>query len=420
MQFRKNKHLRMVYNFWKTSSRKFFILRKKFEFPLWSLWSRVRYGRSIFLDTNMVARRKTEIDGRVQKLKNTHGPYFVTDIIEKEINDLVGNGADRIFPHKYRIISFSRLREISPALCPVYYNLISWMYNPANITSPEFHLHLLQSLKLRGRKLNKSQEKLYMKFMDRLKKGAESKIDSSGKPKSELARCIDISAFQYFQKKIKNKNSKNLLNDYKNICTIILFALLSKTNIIFITADRDMLAIVLTLIESLAQGMTFPYFFLPTLTDKDKKDLFSGKTITRFINFNEFKQYCEKLLGDILNPYWKKDHISFRVRLWDNKKQDFIEDLFINFDSLCREMVLNMHGPLSCPFAKNDTHGNWLHYQFWPPPLKSPNVVRVVLSVKKVKSRRNIYVPDFIHRQSCKYAIDDANDRLRGYYGFRL
>lgn len=397
-----------------------FTSKKKIEYLFWSFISKVKYGNAVFLDTNMIMSSDQKPDERIEKLHRHSFQYFITDVISKEIRDLENSGLNRIFPHKYKIVGFSKLREILPSLCPIYYNLISWMYNPANITSSEFYLHLLQSLKLRGRKLNKSQEKLYMKFMDRLKRGAENNINASGKPKTLLAKHINISAFQYFRKKIKNRNSENLLNDYKNISTVLLFALLNKTNTVFVTADRDLLAIVLTLAESLAQGMTSPYFFLPTLTDQDKHNLFTGKHITRFLNFKDFQKYNENLLGDILNPYWQKDHISFKVRFWDNKNKCFVEDVVINFDDMGREMVLNMHGPLSCPYAKNDTHGNWLHYQYWSPPLKSPNVVKVLLSVKKVKSRQNIYVPNFIHQQTCKYAIDDRTGNLKNYYGFWL
>ncbi len=414
----KNKNLRKSRNSQPTG--KFFTLKKKIEFLFWSIFSRIKYGNAIFLDANMIMSNDPKSDGRIEKLYKRSTRYFLTDVIVKEVHDLANGGLNCIFPYKYKIVGFSKLREILPSLCPVYYNLISWMYNPANITSPEFHLHLLQSLKLRGRKLNKSQEKLYMRFMDHLKRGAENDINASGKPKTLLAKHIDISAFQYFRKKIKNRGSKNLLNDYKNISTVLLFALLNKTNTVFVTADRDLLAIVLTLAESLAQGMTFPYFFLPTLTDQNKHDLFAGKYITRFLDFKDFRKYNENLLGDILNPHWQKDYVSFKVRLWDDKEQCFVEDMVLNFDDIGREMILNMHGSLSCPYAKNDTHGNWLHYQYWPPPLKSPNVVKVLLSVKKIKSRRNIYVPGFIHRQTCKYAIDDRSGRLKEYYGFWL
>lgn len=418
MDFRRNKYLRKVYS--SRIARKIFSFRKQAEFPFWLAISRIKYGTAIFLDTNMIMSDDSKPDGRVGKLHKRSMKYFITDIVAKEINDLTNNGLNRIFPHRYKTVGFAKMREILPPLCPIYYNLISWMYNPANIAVSDFHLHLLQSIKLRGRKLTNSQEKLYMHFMNRLKKSAENDFDKNGKPKAQLAKNIDISFLQYFRKKIKNRGSENLLNDYKNISTILLFSLLNKTNTVFVTADRDLLAIVLTLTESLAQGMAFPYFFLPTLTDRDKHDLLDSKRITRFLNFDEFKKYHDNLLGDILNRYWQKDYVSLRIRLWDKKSQCFIEDLILNFDDLGREMVLNMHGPLSCPCAKNDTHGNWLHYLYWPPSLESPNVVKVLLSAKKIINRQNIYIPDFIHQQNCKYAIDDRSGELKKYYGFWL
>jgi hypothetical protein len=398
-------------------SNKFLQIKTNTKLFLWRLFGRIKYGNFIFLDSNMIMSNNHKSDGRTKRLRK-YSNYFITDVVSREIDDLGRGGLNCIFSHKYKIVNFSDLRKIIPSLCPVYYNFISWMYNPANITTPEFSLHLLQSLKLRGRTLTKDQDTLYNYLMDRLKSGAENNTDALGHPKSLLAKNIDLSAFQYFKKKIKNRKSSNLLNDYKNVSIILLFALLNKKNTSFVTADRDLLAVVLTLIDSIVQGMAFPYFFLPTLTRQDTNNLLSGKRITRFIDFKKFEEYIDNLRGDILSSSWQKDHIFFKIRLWDTKNKCFVEDLTINFNDLEREMILNMHGSLSCPYAKNNTHGNWLFYRYWPPPLKSPNVLKVLLSAKPIKNRRNVDVPEIFHQQTCKYAIDDKNDKLKEYYGF--
>jgi len=415
MDIRRYKHLRTIYNL----HQKYYGQIKKIEFVFRSLLSRVRYRKAIFLDTNMLIAKEAEIDKRIEKFNKFSGHYFITDAILKEVNDL-SRGLKQIFPYKINNVSFADLRQKFPSTCPVYYNFIFNMYNPANIASPDFPLHLLQSIKLRNRKLDKSQSQSYMRLMDRFKKGADNKTNSKGQLKSPIAQQMDIGAFQYFQKKIKNRNSDNLLNDYKNISLALLYALLYKKNTVFVTADRDILAIVLTLAESLAQGMSFPYFFLPTLTSKDKRDLLAGKRITRFIAYDKFEKFYGDLLGDILNPYWKKNHFSFKVRLWDTKRQCFIEDLSINFNNMARQYILNMHGPLCCPFAKNNTHGNWIHCQYWPPPLKSPNVVKILLSRKRTINKRNMFAPDLVHQQYCKYAHDDMSGLLKNYLGFWL
>ncbi|MBU3924488.1 hypothetical protein KJ854_00955 [Patescibacteria group bacterium] len=397
------------------------MLKRKVRSLFWLGFSKIKYANHFFLDSNMVVSGESKSDGRVEKLHRYFSTYLLTDVVAKEVQELLDNGRNRIFLRRYGIVSFLKLREVFPSLCPVYYNLISWMYNPANIASQEFALHLLQSLKLRGRTLSSVHEKLYMRFMSRLKQESENNVSNlTGKPKTLLAKNMDISAFHYFRKKIKNRNSENLLNDYRNISSVLLFALTNKTNVVFATADRDLLAIIWTLAESLAQGITFHYFILPTLTDNEKHDILSGKKITRFLDFKKFKDYNEGVLGDILNPYWQKDHISFRVRLWDNNEKCFVEDMVVNFDNMGRELILNMHGPLSCPYAKNNTHGNWIHYQYWPPPLKSPNVIKVMLWGKKIINRKDIYVPDHIHQRTCRYAIDEKNGRLKEYYGFWL
>jgi len=406
---RQNKRFDQFRTFWK----------KNIAYKFWSFISRVIHRRAFFLDSNLIFRNLNQHNSYPTLSRKLLSQYFITDTIAEEISALEKNGLSKIFFCKYRILGFSSIRKKYPFVCPIYYTLISWMYNPANIASLEFPIHLIQSLKLRGRQLTKVQNNLYMKCMDRVKRGAESTINSDGKPKTALAKNMDISLSQYLKKKIKNRGSKNLLNDYKNVCLALLFTLLKKQNTTFITADRDLLAIVLTLTESIAQNSTFHFMILPTLSDLDKRNLLAGKMITRFLSFKEFQKKFERVLSDLLNPYWKKNHIYFSIKLWDEQNKSFIEELMINFDSIGQESILHTHGPLSCHFAKNDTHGNWLHYQFWPPPPPpSPDVVKIIVTAKKIINRRNIFVPDAIHKLNCKYAIDDSMDNLKKYYGF--
>ena len=135
----------------------------------------------------------------------------------------------------------------------------------------------------------------------------------------------------------------------------------------------------------------------------------------------EFQKFYNGTLKDILNPYWKKDRNYFRIMFWDDKTQKYYKDIYINFDSLMRDGALHMHGPMSCHFADNHTHGNWLHYQYyWPPELSTPNDVKVIITVKKVRQHKNIYVPDYIHVLNCKYAQDDVKNNLKAYLGFYL
>jgi len=405
-----NRHFDKFRNFW----------RQKVAYRFWSLISSVIHRKVFFLDSNLIFRNLNQDNSYPTLSRKFISQYLITDTVAEEILALQKSGLSKVFFYRYRVLGFSSLREKYPFVCPIYYTLISWMYNPANIASPEFPIHLIQSLKLRGRKLTRVQNNLYMKLMDRVKRGLDSTINFGGKPKTDLARNMDISLSQYLKKKIKNRGSKNLLNDYKNISLALIFTLLRKQNTTFMTADRDLLATVLTLTESIAQNSTFHFLILPTLSDSDKRDLLAGKMVTRFLSFREFQKKFNGVLSDLLNPYWKKNHICFSIKLWDEKTKKFIEELIINFDSIGQESILHTHGPLSCHFAKNDTHGNWLHYQFWPPPPASPDVVKVIVTAKKIINRRNIFVPDAIHKLNCKYAIDDSMDKLKNYYGFWL
>jgi hypothetical protein len=397
-------------------------LIKKLKFQYWSLISKFKYDQAIFFDTNMFVSNPKEYETRkkrAERFNKNPDNYFITDAVAKEVKDFDSRGFKRLLQQKYKVLKFSDLREAYPNICPTYYSLITSIYNPANISSPEFLLQLLQSKKLREIKLTALEEETYKTIMDGLKKGAESSLDAKGNPKSLLSKHMDKGAYQYFKKKIANRDSENLLNDYKNISLSILYCVLNKRNTVLVTSDRDILAIVLVLAESLAQNFVFPHFYLKTLSDQDKKELLQGNKLNHSIKLSEFEEYYEGVLGDILNPYWQKDHVSFKIRFWDDRLEAFIEDMVVNFDMVGQEMILNMHGPLSCPFAKNDNYGNWIHYLYWPPTQTDLNI-RVELSAKKIINRKNIYVPDLMHQFRCKYAIDDNAGKLKEYYSFKI
>jgi hypothetical protein len=192
-----------------------------------------------------------------------------------------------------------------------------------------------------------------------------------------------------------------------------------KKNVTFITADRDFLAIVLVFVESLSQGIAFNSLILQEMTDIDKKKILRGKKKTLFIDYNKFKTEYNGVMFDILNRFWQKDFLTFKIRFWDRDEQIFIKDLILKFDKNLRILTLNMHGPLNCSCAKNDDFGKWMHYYYWPPPLKSPDVVRVRIEKKPIV-RKNIFISEDEHNNSCKYANDDKNNRLNEYFGFWL
>ena len=384
----------------------------------WSFISYLKHKNIYFLDANILAFDSEEPDKRVKKLRPFGKKLFVTNTVNNEFKGLLERGLSGA-GLKYKTTGFHSLREKYPNLCPLYYNMISRMYNPSNIASPEFFINLIQARKLRGQKLDRGEEKIYNLSMDRLKKGADTKTDKNGKPLSPIGRHLNIGASMYYKKKMKDKNSPSLMNDYRNAALIMIYTLINKCNTTFVTADHDVLPILFNYAESLAQESTLNYFVLSTLTDTEREDLFKRKTITRNLNFKEFKEFYNGTLNDILNPYWKKDRIYFSVMFWDDKAQKYLKEIYLNFNNLMRETALHMHGPMSCYFAKNDTHGNWLGYRYyWPPLSNEPDTIKVEIVFKKIFNRKNIYVSDHVHLLNCQYAMDDVKNNLRAYLGF--
>lgn len=370
----------------------------------------------VFLDTNVVMSQNKDLVHRV-KLLESEMLFYVTDIVDMESQHMIRNQFCKSINVR-NVISFSQMRLENPALCPVYYNLIASMYNPANLASPDFVLQMLQSLKLRGKKMTKNNNDVYSKLMQRLKISSDRTVHEDGTKKIPLAKEIDKGAFHYFRKRVKNKESISLMNDYRNLATMLIYSLLEETDIVFITADRDTLVIVITLAESIAQYMAFVTLIFGELSDSDIAKIMDRGRVMRFLSFEKFCEVADGCLGDIINSTWMKQFIEIKFRLWSDEENDFVDDYVLKFNDDLKDFTLNFHGQLSCPVAKNSTHFNWLSYKYWAPSVSSPDTVKISMTRKKIFNRKNRSIPPFVHDCCCKYVCHDRNGELVHYSGF--
>ena len=211
----------------------------------------------------------------------------------------------------------------------------------------------------------------------------------------------------------------NLKMDGKHI---LIHTLLNRQNITFVTSDHDSIAYLFNWVDSISQELVFKQMIIKRLGDKEKRQLLAGKKFTFFLDYKEFSELNEGTRRDILNYDWKKDGFCFRIKFWDNKNKKYFNSFYLNFNDETRELFLNLHGQLDCPFGKNNTHGNFITYLYWWPTSSIHNIsiIKVLVSRKGLINKENKIVSCKKHDAICKYAISDLNNQLDSFSGFRM
>lgn len=134
--------------------------------------SRVLYKNSYFLDSNFLIQKH---DNRYKIFRNKTKKFLVTEYISNEISGKENNWKNLIDPNNLKTINFDDLRSIFPATCPVYYNFIKSIHNPANICSNDFLINKNFAVKERG-KLNEDRKELNQILISRFYKGHKKKL----------------------------------------------------------------------------------------------------------------------------------------------------------------------------------------------------------------------------------------------------
>lgn len=375
----------------------------------------LRNKSSYFLDTNILIKRE-------KRKKNPPISFFeylnglkTTEATFNELVEKRNGGAllRQILFDRLNVVNFNDLYQKSVAICPVYYTLISSIYNPANICSEFFIIQLIQSMKFAEKKLEKTHTQLYQQLMDELAQFAKNAKEDTGL--SLLDKNINISTYKFYKKRIskKQRNSPAAFNDYRSFITAFLYSVINKQNVIFVTADRDFFTIHRNLIESIAQESVFKSMILEKLTDVEKDKLLSGKgRVTKYLSYKQFKENVDNFIQDMISCDWQKEFTTFSIRFWDYEKEQYAKDLVLYIDTTLNEIILNTHSNLSCYSAKNDTYSNWLGYYYWPPSQHNEDTIKLVIYAKKIKNIQQLPFSPIEHNRVCKYVAGDYFNRM--------
>lgn len=383
------------------------------------LESNLFYKKTFFLDSNFLIPKN---DRRHKILRNKGRKFLVTEYIFNEINKKNNDWQKIISPNRLNIINFEDLRINFPATCPLYYNFIKSMHNPANICNPDFFINKNFAVKEKH-KLTNERIDFNQVLISRFYKGHKNEFNKLGKKKGDWENYLNASFLSRLNKRKSLKNKGTLFfNDYKNLSLILVYTLLNRRNSYFFTSDIDIFCNLFTWIDSMAHQTALKIILLNQMKEEGKTELLKGKKLVFYINYDEFKKQCDETLEYLLIDNKKKKRFNLVIKYWDKNKQKFYNGMKIAFDENIRDLLINNQGLLWCPFAANNTHGNFFRYLYlWPPnSIHDINTIKVSVQAKSRVHADNITTSKMIHNLYCKFKIEEDSGDSIFYQSFRI
>ena len=386
------------------------------------LHTSIKYGRTFILDTNFLVRRASESsDKRYRKNLFHFSTILTTETVIKEKDLLLTTGRySYIGPSReLEVLSFEEIRKDIPYLCPLYYNFLSWMHNPASFMSDDFHLHaLLKEDVIDGEKISDRHvwDRLINHFTKSREIRSEELEDNPSLDDEWVVMCKSALGANRKKRKAIKKDDQHYFNDLKLVALSLFYTLDKKRNVTILTADSDFINLVFTLWGSFANEQSFKTEILEKINND--KISFSGKNVE--INLNAISLYKKKegLIRDVFADNWKRDYVIFKLKYWDQNRNKYFTFTF-RINEVIRALLLNSWGNYFCPFAQDPRMGNWLGFKWYEPHPKDlvNGLGGVEVKVEMWKKYRwpvCSYVDKGIHEEVCLYPKMDKECN----YGF--
>jgi len=379
-----------------------------------------------FFDTNMIV-SNSRSDLRVLKLFTLNKSYFIDDHLAEEIRLLKEKeGFRTILESKLQVMTFDDLRRKSPEICPLYYNFITAMHNPAIVWGQNFFAENTLAELMKGDWSSAEEKQKYEKAHGKIMNHLHEQVELKKKNKyrnEKLYDFIQSANFKSLKKKREaiKKNDPNYFNDLRCMSLALIYCLINKKNVTFVTADVDHINLLSNLTETLSQQQAFVYFTLSQLGEEGKKRLLKGDKTTLSLPTFDFIKMREELEGDMYDASWKKDSFCFKVKFWDQDRQKY-RSFSLGFNKNQHEMFLTLSGQLCCPYAQNNSHGNWICFKYWWPPRAPDDLfnLKVEVGTKSIINKRNRYVENEYHNAVCKYVLQDKINDVRSFSQFSI
>lgn len=398
-----------------------FLFRCRFHFLsfLGSMFISLRYKNVYFFDTNFIVSYKVKLDKRYKKLYTFGKNFYITEPIQREIGQLLQKPNFRkVFKGNLQTISFDDLYLSGQGICPVYYNFIGSMHNPANLGYIDFPLQLIFSKIIKKKEFSDEENKLYSRLMDKLIKTYNYHSNELGMEHARVVGEACIKSIKKRKKGLKGK-SKNYPNDLRNLATIFLYALLHRENVTFVTTDSDAVAYFFDWTSTLAQQITFQVKCLSELSKNDKEGMrmmVAGKKKALFFARNELIKDIRSILRNIYSKNGKYFSPRISIKYWDQTREKFYE-VDINVDEYTRNCFKNLHGPLNCSTARNNDLGNFIKYIYWSPSSIYDNTIKILPICKSIH-RISQQFPSEVHDKICRYRVKDLSNDFDSFRTF--
>ena len=105
----------------------------------------------------------------------------------------------------------------------------------------------------------------------------------------------------------------------------------------------------------------------------------------------------------------------FRILFWDQKKRKYVECIRLNFNEDARDIMLHLHGHLSCPFVQNADHGNMFRYKY---ELLPDETLNIEVLPKSIRTFVTTIASKEQHSRKCKYVQQDKEGDFKYFTEF--
>lgn len=384
---------------------------------LGALYRPLRYKTCYFFDTNFFVLPKERLPRWIPSLNRN---YKLTETVAGEIKGKLGEARFKErTASRYSIIGFHDLYRISPTACPVYYFYLSAMYNPANIGSEDFYQEWYNSQILKGRNISDASRAAYEKI--RRASSSGSQLDPIGQPKSARLKLLEKFHTQTLKKEKESLKDKHpaLMNDIRSLSLALLYALMTRQNVVYYTADGDAVTHFIKWMDSISTQAALRHLIFIRLTRKKKRDLLRGQRLRFFLDYKTFLERREGIYRDLVSDFWKENGFRFTICYWDRAEKKLLSPVYATFNKVTTSVLLSLSCGLTCPFAKNDTLGGWLSWRYWPPRKLNDSRIKVYAQKTSIINRKSTIVTPEFHDSACRYRQEDKSGAIQQWSSFK-
>lgn len=340
---------------------------------------------------------------------------WVTETVRQEVSEKSGAEALAMLDRSFRTLSFNDLYEHEPRACPVFYWYVLAMYNPATVGSWSFIDDQFESKLIKGTATPDERE-------DFRKARCEMGNMYAGLAKGDPV----LERLERMEARMRKKSRRSLqdrhpayIRDIKNLSLAIYYALSSRQNAVYYTADGDLVVLLVKWFDSMTTWVSLLHHVLPKLSSLDRTLIMRGGTIDIVLDFADFVREKHRLYLGLLNDRQKTKACRFTIKYWNRTDRKLEEEVYFWFNDNIAGWLADLHGPMSCGCSANANLGNWLRLIYhWPPDPAHEGKLRVQVKRKAIVNRKSTSIPPSEHDRLCKYRREDANGKIQDWSQF--